>query len=444
MRLRQYFEQEQKPRSTQRVRSKNTPQSVLFKVAAHTSFVPMVSAWGAALLGLSVVVLPGGTVSQIAAPIGLDVLGGSVKFVFAGVAALLGGGLAFVIANALHARARRSVKPVSIVSNVTSRRVRPINPAAELGSDSLDAPIDKMPFGSEEERTEDGEFEELSGEDFDALDDTSEPQPTLGELAQRGYDIEAPEEDAADQGFTRSAFKMALIETCEGATCEAAPAEKPAAETAPVPEQAPELAAKQPLGRPASSAASTGNSWSLTQFTPEKTPEAPKNPETAPLAEKPRALDLAEFAELPGRNGVWVEEETPEAPAPQAATPQAATPKPRAVPDAINPAPVGALEKLRQTPTQDLSLVQMVERFAGALHDHQQAERSRLPKNGVGRDAALAEALKALTLFTERGFDQPNVSNVPASNHANETELGQTERELRDALAKLQNLRGAA
>jgi hypothetical protein len=433
MRLREYFEKEPEARKAQRVRSKSSSASI----ATHGLFVPMLTGWGAALLGLIVIVLPASAIARIATLSGLGAMGGAAKFAFAGVAALLGAGLAFVIASAFREKSRRAAEQVSVISAVSSRRVRPINPAAELGSDSLDAPIDKMPFGNEAEIAEDGEFEELFDEAPKESTGTSDPQPTLGELSQRGYDIEEPgdcyaaDEEEEQSGFTRSHFKTALIETCEGATCEAAspeaheqapePAPKPAAvlttKTAP---------AKQPLGRPGS-----GGSWSLTQFAPE----------TETLAEKPVALDLGEFAELPGRNAVWVEEEAVQAPI--AAAPPS---KPRAVPSV---SPSSALNKLRQTPTEDLSLVQMVERFAGALHEHQrehqQAERSRLPKNGAGRDAALADALKALTLFTERGFDQPIPTAGNASGEtAQESELGQTERELRDALVKLQNLRGAA
>jgi len=97
---------------------------------------------------------------------------------------------------------------------------------------------------------------------------------------------------------------------------------------------------------------------------------------------------------------------------------------------------------------EELSLVEMVERFAGALHDHQQAERERQPQSAPVRDAALAEALKALTLFTQRGFDNA-ATPVQSAVQTDETEeelgaLGQTERDLREALVKLQSLRGAA
>jgi hypothetical protein len=97
-----------------------------------------------------------------------------------------------------------------------------------------------------------------------------------------------------------------------------------------------------------------------------------------------------------------------------------------------------ALDRLRKVPPQDLSLVQMVERFAAALHEFQQRESAQPQAQGQNRDQALAEALRALTMFTEHGF----AANAPAKQSGDE--LQDTTRELRDALAKLQTLRGAA
>ncbi len=456
MRLRKHFEEQAQKRSTHRVREKAPTSSI----ANHRTFVPVITAWGAALLGLAVLVLPASMIARLGTLSGLSALGGATKFIFAAIAALLGAGLAYIVAAALRERVGRNEERVAVVSAVSSRRMRPIDPVVELGSDSLDAPLENIPFGAEEE---DGEFEELLEEATERA--SASDQPTLGELSQRGYDIEEPkdcsaaeEERAEKPSFTRSQFKSALIETCEGATCEAAPSltpmtakAEPAAEDAPVqgsqppsPEQqAPTGSAATPLAtkKPIGSAQSNG-SWSLTQYQPVPKPESDPAPVPAPVPasepEKPRALDLGQFAELPGRNGVWVEEE---------AAPPTPTPAMKSVPNQVPPA--SALEKLRQKPTEELSIVEMVERFAGALHDHQRAQQKadrsgRMPQSGPGRDAALAEALKALTLFTERGFDQAPTAPEAANSNADLSHLGQTERELRDALVKLQNLRGAA
>ena len=448
MRLRKHFEDQAQKRSVHRVREKAPSSSV----AVHKTFVPMITAWGAALLGLAVIVLPASMIARLGTLSGLGILNGATKFIFAAIAAALGAGLAYVVAAALRERAGRNGETVAVVSAVSSRRIRPIDPVVELGSESLDAPLDAMPFGAEEQ---DGEFEELN----DSAGERSSfgDQPTLGELSRRGYDIEEPvdcsaaEEEAEKPSFTRSQFKTALIETCEGATCEAAPtpikgtAIKSAAplKTKPAPVAAAPQAQQQPIGSP-----QTNGTWSLTQYQPTSPPPAqppvqqPLAP--APEAEKPRALDLGEFAQLPGRNGPWVEEEAATVPA--QAQVQATRPVMQSVPKR---APASsALEKLRQKPTDELSIVEMIERFAGALHERQQAEqnseRARLPHSGPGRDAALAEALKALTLFTERGFDHAPTAPEAANTNADMSNLSETERELRDALAKLQNLRGAA
>ena len=403
MRLRQYFDKEPEERNIQRARSKSAKVSI----AAHRSFVPMLTLWGAALLGLIVIVLPASATDRIATLSGLGAMGGGAKYVFAGVAALLGAAVAFVIAAAFRKRSHKSGDDTSVVSAVSSRRMRTINPAADLGSESLDAPLENMPFGVGDEDAE--IYPQLADEsaadnpDTDTKDaeQTPERQPTLGELSQRGYDPEDPkkcfaaEDDKTDQpGFTRRHFKTALIESCEGAAME-----KPA-----------------PMRATSQDAAQTAESEIVTEAAPSL------------LKQKPRALDLGEFAEVPGRNAVWVEES-----AVKDATPSPIS-EPR--PDRTT----SALEKLRQTPPENLSLVQMVERFAGALHDRQQADSANASKNAGDRDASLAEALKALTLFTERGFDQP----IPTGAATSENELGQTERELRAALVKLQSLRGAA
>lgn len=400
MRLRQNLENE--PERRVRSRSKGAASSI----RNHKIFVPMLTAWGATLLGLCVLVLPDVLIARMAVLAGLVSLGMLAKFIFAAVGAVLGGGLAFVVAAALRDGARAQIESAPVVSAVKSRRIHPINPATDLGTESLDAPIEEMPYTLEGEEAE---------PEAEPAQPAAKRQPTLGELSARGYEIEEPrdlsEADGPEPSFTRSHFKSALIESCEGASCEAAPADTPD----PAPEKVqpvsitsvtPGVKAPQPLGRPGSNGA-----WSLTQFTPPSSKAKPAAPE------RPRELDLAEFAELPGRNAVWVEE-------------PASAPKPR-------PVPASALEKLRQTPPEELSLVEMVERFAGALHEHQQKEQSRLPRSGPARDAALAEALKALTLFTERGFDHRG-ENSEAS------DLSQTERELRAALVKLQTLRGAA
>lgn len=418
-------------------------------IATHASFVPGVTVWGAALFGLSFVVLPFGATEKLATLSGLHSLGGTANLIFTAFAALLGGGLAFVSASALRDIAKRKSERVSVISGIKSERSQPIDPAADLGSASLDDPIEEMPLGLTHDEPVEAEVSDPLAEQTEE----SKPQPTLGELSRRGYDLDDAqdsENESASLAFTRRHFEEALIETCEGATCEAAapvgsddeqvsakldtPAEDIANTTAsPIVVKPDESAPERPLGRPAGT-----DSWSLTQFDPadHKTTQGIQTDSAKAAESKPKALDLAEFAEMPGRNAVWVEEEASldenSAPSKESKAPVGAT-RPKAL-------PASALEKLRETAPDDLSMVQMVERFAGALHQYQDSERARQPHAAPLRDAALAEALKALTLFTERGFDQ-SAERVESDNLA---QLSETERDLREALGKLQSLRGAA
>lgn len=125
-------------------------------------------------------------------------------------------------------------------------------------------------------------------------------------------------------------------------------------------------------------------------------------------------------------------------------TPPETAPAPEHADDDRPAEQASAIERLRQARTEDLSLVQLVERFAAALHDHQAKARRRAaaqpydPAAAAARDAALAEALKTLSQLTESGD-----SNQPREGHPRE-EVGETERVLRDALSRLQDMRGAA
>ena len=379
MRLSQYIEREQKPRRARKAKKAS--------IATHGSFLPIIALWGAALLGLATFVLPEQMIGRMTALTGGLIDGDGARFVFAGVAALLGGALAFVVGGAWRSQALSQDNGRPITAAVNARRISPITPATDLGSDSLDSPLEGIPFGGAVEDDDVFELTEESADlDLSSKADNMPRKPTLGELAERGYELEEPavlskkdrkkaaKKDKGEVAFTHRHFQGALIESCESASCEGATCE--------------------------ASPATDGEAEAST----------------------PRALDLEEFGELPNRNGVWVED-------------QVAAPKKAAEPRPLVPA--SALEKLRQKPTDELSMVEMVERFAGALHEHQQSERARRPDGGVGRDAALVEALKALTLFTEQGFD----AGKPQSNAS---QLSETERELRNALAKLQTLRGAA
>lgn len=297
-------------------------------LAAHPVFAPLLGLWGAALVGLSIMVLPAQLIAGASAGTGLSLLGDAAQAVLAGVAALVVGGTMFLFASQLTRRALQRADVPSIAS-IATRRVRTINPSMDLGSLRLDDPVETEPFA--DLRT------------TDAPISTSEQEPDV-------------------------------------------------AETMP----------------------------------------------------PPRALDLAEFAQLPGRNAVWVEEPTP------AVEPASVASEPTPEPAATQPIPLAAvapvaqpdrkpalplehpseaaLARLRAAPPEQLSLAEMVERFAGALHEHRETApgRSMTPQDIAAREAALAEALRALAALG--GIDRPAATSEP----------------LADALTRLHGVRGAA
>lgn len=285
-------------------------------LVAHRVFAPMLGLWGALLGGLAVMVVPSDLMEAATRGTAVATLGGLAQPVIAGLAAVLLGCVLFVAAAAASRRARRRASSPSI-AELAVRRVRPIDPARDLGSLSLDDPIETAPFATPAWR--------------DA--ETSEPEP------------------------------------------EAEPR----------------------------------------------------------LASAPRELDLAQFAEFPGRNAVWVEEPAM-AEAPSAAVPETlpeaqpytltdALPVEEPVasapvsllrePEALPEPGTAALARLRAVPTSELSMAEMVERFAGALHEHRASPPTRALSAAdlAAREAALAEALKALAALS--GDDASDKSREP-------------------------------
>lgn len=305
----------QKGRTKQQGRKAHLRRSQV--LAAHPAFAPMLGIWGAALAGLSIMVLPAPIMVRASKGTGLVLLGSQGQLILAILAALLLGASLFIVASQLNRKARRRADAPSIVS-LAARRVHTIDPARELGSLRLDDPVEAVPF--------------------------------------------------------------AAPPTAASPSAAAATAEMPA----------------------------------------------------------PRALDLAEFAMMPGRNGPWVEEPAALAaaaiPPPVAAKPVPLTAVPAPVAETPRSAIVdpgaAALAQLRAVPPQELSLVQMIERFAGALHEHREVSsgKAAAPGDLAAREAALAEALRALAVLSS--------GSMTASAPADEP--------LHDALTRLQGLRGAA
>jgi hypothetical protein len=314
----------------------STPQTL----AGHKAFAPMVGLWGALLGGLVVAVLPGTLIRSALAGTLIGTWEIDPQPLLAGTAAVVLGTALFAFAWDRHSRSRQGWSGPSVVDRALRQGVTPINPVRDLGSRSLDDPLDAMPF-------------------------------------------------------TTPAWRDA------------------------------DLDIQRPAPRPVAS------------------------PEPAPA---PVELDLSEFAQLPNRNAVWVEEPAagvtdvvPEHEHEHEAEPEPepAAPQPDPVADirarrlravtTVPPVPgTAALARLRAVPTEALSLAEMVERFAGALHEHRETTpvRNLGPADLAAREAALAEALKALAALS---------GGTPAA-----TARPPRDEPLRAALAQLQPRRGAA
>lgn len=269
-------------------------------LVAHRAFAPMLGLWGVALAGASVMVIAAPVFGNAIDGTMIASLGGLAQPLAAGLAALLLGSGLLAIATAASRKARRRSGAPS-VAEYAVRRVHPIDPARDLGTRSLDDPIDAMPFARP------------AWQDEGKVPATAASEP----------DVATPSADEAESAI----------------------ASEPAA---------------------------------------------------TPVAE-PLAMDLADFAVLPGRNAVWVEKQAEVAPAPAAPAPAAPAATLR------EPAPLpepgtAALARLRAVPTSELSMVEMVERFAGALYEHRASPptRSLSAADLAAREAALAEALRAL------------------------------------------------
>jgi len=323
--------QGRKDKATRRKRKARRQVSI----SAHPAFAPLLGLWGVLLGGLPVMVLPPALVAETTRGSLIGLWGIPVQPALAGLSGLLVGTIVFVAAALKSGGLRRDASARSIIE-LAARRVRPIDPVRDLGTRSIDDPIETMPFATP---------------------------------AWRDTAVEAEEARAQS---------AAEAETEAGAESGAAAA--------------------------------------------------------------PRELDLAEFGQLPGRDAVWVEEPAAiglvPAPEPEPlAQPAPVTELRRPAPTLPPPPPApgtAALARLRAVPPSELSLAEMVERFAAALREHREAPPARALGTAdlAAREAALAEALKALTALSGDA-----AAIAPAA---------ERDAPLRSALARLQTRRGAA
>jgi hypothetical protein len=402
-------------------------------VASHPLFVPMLVLWGAALAGLSVLVLPESMIGQLTRISGLSALGGLARLVFAGLAGMIGAAGLYFIGAALRPRATADAEEMP---TPTHRRKRTLDPVSDLGSDSFDSPLDERDFADEDEFEdgfEDGDFDESEFEDADPGDADLDHEDAVAEPEAEDddwhnwYDEDA--EAAADAGLD------AAFEPDEEPT--------PATRTGLISSRI-RRSGGNSGGKKVELVKAMSNH--LARRAEQARAIAAETPETpAPVA------SLATIGRRDASKPVWAHEdddhldlgafaEAPELPdAPEATVAEL----PVASDTRTAPAePHSAVEMLRAVPPQELSLVQMVERLALALHEHQAATRTKpQSRPSPERDVALAEALRTLSMFTDHGFE-PGAAGPQEPGASAPTD--ETEREMRDALASLHRHRGAA
>jgi len=402
--LRQQFQREaaaqaeaeaarEEARQAKRRSRRDGPLGVLYALSPKAlinlpRFTLIMTIWGAALLGLSVIALSSVDIARVSMVLGLGALGQFAKFVYAAIAAAIGAAGAFVVAHLLVRFFGRSGRrgPVAMLA---ADRVRPID-REELGSDSLDTPIEEIPFSALPEADDAHEADEA---DEDSADGEEPEERDLEETALLTFDAEPAEETSEEDVFELDA----LIELDE-------PIED------------------DPIDSDQSS---------------DENSDAQDDAVAKSVAP---GLNIDAFRDILAEETIKAEALEQEARELEAASAQIS---------AIAPNPTSGIEKLRQLPTQDLSLIQLVERFAAALHDAQDRSAqeftgAQLAEENASRERALAQALKALELFTDRGFDQGGAGDNDGTMGGTDTTISETERDLQEALTKLQSLRGAA
>lgn len=330
-------------------------------ISAHPVFVPTLTLWGAAVAGLGVFVMPQGLTARIAQMIPFAIPAGLAHIAVAAIAAAIGAACMYLIAMAVR-RSAGGNEGESLDTDVLT-----IDPAQELGSESLDAPIETDEQGFDEGYNPDGldDFEPDWVED--QVDTATEEDPLDFDNDEQAEPLLATKPVKEERPTTH---KIAMIQKLNGDLVRK--------------EDALDSIASDFLE--SDSHADGGE------------------------------LDLGQFGDAPL-----------EAPV----VPQANKPEPVAKTTA--PKSETAIEKLRSVPPQELSVVQMIERLAVAIH-HRKSEGAK-DLSIKQRDAQLAETLKTLGQFTEEGFDSE--AAPPADGDV-------TEREMREALAKLREVRGAA
>lgn len=300
-------------------------------ITQQAIFVPSLAIWGAIVGAAMVYVLPYSVVKRLTPQPVFDAIAPNTHSAAMAIAAICGAVGMFVLARLIQRKAMADTDEVES-DEFEDAEAFTIDPSEDLGSDSLDAPLEDETLELEEPVVDDfDDFDDFAGHDPEWVEDLREEDqsdPLNDHLASwaKGPQVGSREEDV----------RVARAEEEPEADCQPVEALDPASPEEDIVEE--ESAAKEALAVPVET----------------------------------------------------------------------------------------AIAKLRAVSPQDLSLVQMVERLAVALHENKASAHSRNPAQA--RDAELAAALKTLSRLTEEGIQTTDAAKG----------------EMREAISKLQNLRGAA
>ncbi|MEL7190208.1 MAG: hypothetical protein AAGK17_11695 [Pseudomonadota bacterium] len=421
-------------------------QSGRLPIASHAIFKPALMGWGALILAAIILILPSSLIERLGMLTGLSILGDSARYVLAAIGAILGAGIGLGAATLV--KSATAPKEDSddqdeieeeVAYQVDSDGVRPIDPNEDLGSASLDEPIEAAEYQEiNESPTEQAE---------PPVEAAPEPTPELKQGRRRGLDqLVRKDEDTPDPDVifpSEGSNTVQKVEAKEPQTVvnelanlgTQADEDNRGAESTEVVEneeiEYPKGAAEDDLKNEASGEETMNNSGnnsgklglpdavgaqsaldalyaSSTGSVSDADAELVASNEPAPgdeggsmddNRETPLVLDLEEFGALPGRNGVWVED---------GAADETGLSALQAGEDVADTQIPTALARLRATPVEELSMVQMIERLAAALADRK-ATKIADPKHSddpTGRKA-LAEGLKELSALADKARATP-------------------------------------
>ncbi|AKH43139.1 hypothetical protein FHS61_001161 [Altererythrobacter atlanticus] len=184
------------------------PKAARPSLSQHPAFAGIIILWCAALLGLSIIVVPASLLERAVSAIGLPSilpaaaapLGGTARALMALAASVFGAAIGFVIARRIAAAFRPSYTALAAAARQKDGP-RPINAHQELGEEGFDAaaepfygvveqedrPAEREPKEVQAETAEFVEMDEYGDSDFQSL-----PSPRLYSLVAQGEEEALP------------------------------------------------------------------------------------------------------------------------------------------------------------------------------------------------------------------------------------------------------------